>query len=227
MDQLSAYIVRQLGGGVWDIEITKQHCLDAIQDALGLYSQWRPDVRVGAVTMASNLNRYLVGVDMGFGVVQVDFVDPFPTVAEVFYGNLISPAPMMSTGLDEYDSFQRWRKTWQRVTSVMPNWYYDEDELVLLIHNPIERYHAGIWAHFPWENTTKLPRFGAQWVKEYSLEKARYTYGEILAKYSGAIPGPLKDLQLDSAKRQNAEARITRLEEKLFNSQVSTPVSVD
>src|SRR5689334_8149062 len=79
-DQLSDYIFRQLGAPVWDIELTKQHVLDAIQDAQGMYSIWRPCLRYGSIKLSSGINIYLKDADLGFGgmpglgVVQVWFV---------------------------------------------------------------------------------------------------------------------------------------------------------
>jgi hypothetical protein len=225
--QLKNYILRQMGHPIWEVELTSQHILDCIQDSLNKYSVWRPQVKAGSVPMQSGQTAYLTGVDVGFGVAQVDFVDPTPSPTEIFYGNLITPAPLMRTGLDEYDTFQRWRKVWQRVTSVKPDWFYDDMQEILFIYNPIERYHAGVICHVPHTQTEKLPLIGAMWVKEYALEKSRYLYGEVMSKFDGAIPGPIKDLQLDKGKRERAEAKIKELEDKLFGMQSSAPLSID
>lgn len=231
-DQLSDYIFRQLGAPVWDIELTKQHVLDAIQDAQGMYSIWRPALRYGSVKLSTGIHTYLQGADLGIGgmpglgVVQVWFVEPNPVPTEIFYGNLIDPAPLFRTGVDEYDTFLRWRKTWARVTSVQPDWLWDEVRDCLYIHNPIARYHAGIIAYAMWP-LEKLNAYGADWVKRYSLAKAKLTYGEILSKFSGALPGPVKDLQLDTAKREKAEAEIEKLEATLKASQEFAPLQID
>jgi len=42
VDQLKNYIFRQLGGPVWNVELSNQQILDHIQDSLSLYSQWKP-----------------------------------------------------------------------------------------------------------------------------------------------------------------------------------------
>jgi len=225
--QLLDYIVRQLGGPVWMVEIDTQQILDCIQDALQKYSVYRPVIRCQSVRLIRDRFSYLEGADVGLGIVKVDFVDSVPAPTEIFYGNLISPAPLLRTGLDEYDTFLRWRKTWQRVTSVQPDWYYDDARRALYIHNPIERYHCGIIAHGVWSETTRLDFIGAQWVKEYATARSRRTYGEILSKYSGAIPGPVKDLVLDQGKKATAMDEIAKLEEKLFAMQDFSAISVD
>jgi hypothetical protein len=227
MDQLKDYIFRQLGAPVWNVELTGQHVIDAINDALALYSQYRPRPIFGAIRISKSTFAYLEGVDMGLGVVRVDFVDTVPAPTEIFYGNLISPAPIIRTGLDEYDMFLRWRKTWNRVTSTHPDWLYDDDRKTLFIYNPLERYHAGVEAHGVYTNPALLPHIGAQWVKEYSLAKAKYVHGDILLRFSGAIPGPIKDIQLDAGKREEGQREVTRLEQKLFGMQLPTPIILD
>lgn len=219
VDQLSAYILRQLGSPTWNVELTKQQVLDCIQDALNEVSIWLPPVIVGNIQLIRGRFQYLAGEDMGQGVARVEFVEPNPVPTEIFYGNLINPAPLFKVGVDEYDTFLRWRKTWQRVTSIKPDWYWDEPRQLLYIHNPIERYQAAIFAYGIYKDTTALPLMASNWAKEYSLERSRYLYGEVLAKYSGAIPGPLKDIQLDASKRDKAEARLEKLKEKLQNMQ--------
>ncbi len=227
IDQLCNYIIRQLGGPVWNVELTKQQILDCIQDALGLYSQWVPNIKVGSLTMVRGQSRYLQGENVGLGIVQIDFVEPNPVPTEIFYGNMINPAPLFRTGLDEYDTFLRWRKTWQRVTSVRPDWFYDEIEECLLIHNPIERYLAGVYAYWPHERTEKLNHTGADWVKRFATAKARYQQGELWLKYSGAIPGPVKDIQLDVSKRDKAQEEMDKLMEQLKGMQRHTPALID
>lgn len=227
VDQLAAYIFRQLGSPVWNVEESKQQILDAIQDALSLYSIWRPTIRVGNVQLVKGIYQYLQNVNVYMGIVDVQFVEPNPVPTEIFYGNLINPAPLFRTGLDEYDTFLRWRKVWQRVTSIKPDWFYDEPRKTLYIHNPIERYQAGVFMYGPWTATEELDLTGSQWVKEYSLEHARYTYGEIMAKYGNAIPGPLQPLMLDPQKRTNAQTRLDKLREKLQNMQQLPPIQID
>ena len=226
-DALSNYILRQLGAPTWNVELTKQQVLDAIQDALQLYSQWRPIIRVGNLSLVKGIYEYLKDVNVGLGIAEIHFVEPNPVPTEIFYGNLINPAPLFRTGLDEYDTFLRWRKVWQRVTSVQPNWFYDEARKCLLIHNPIERYQAGVFMYDTHKTVESLDLTGSQWVKEFSLEQARYTYGEILAKFSGAVPGPIQQLVMDQQKRQNAQARLDKLRERLQGMQLFPSVAID
>lgn len=82
-DQLANYVTRQLGGGVWSVELTKQHILDCVQDALSLFSQWLPNIKVGQVQLARGQFRYLEGEDVGLGIAKIDFVEPNPVPTEL------------------------------------------------------------------------------------------------------------------------------------------------
>lgn len=227
VDQLVAYIQRQLGSPIFTVELSKQQILDIIQDSLVYYSQWRPRIRYGAIMLSRGTFAYLRGVDLGTGPASVSFVQTTPLPQDIFWGNLVGVAPMMMNGMGEYDMFLRWQKTWARVTSVQPDWAYDEIEKVLYIHNPIDRWQCGVVAYVQYTNVNALDPFGADWVKQYAFQKARHAYAEIMAKFSGAIPGPVKDLQLDQQKRAEATTKITELENKLFNAQISMPISTD
>lgn len=114
-----------------------------------------------------------------------------------------------------------------RVTSVRPDWFYDEAERVLYIHNPIERYQAAVFIYANWTGTKGLPQHGSVWVREYALEQAKYQQGDLWMKFSGAIPGPVKDIQLDAQKRNLAMDRIKVLEERLRGMQRLTEISID
>lgn len=226
--QLRDWTFRQLGSPIWNVELDAQHVVDSVQEALSHVSLWRPRIKYGAVRLVSNKTVYEIGDSVGSqGVTEVNFVDNMPSPTEVFYGNLISPAPLIKTGLDEYDSFLRWRKTWQRVTSVMPDWLYDPYEKVLYIHNPIERYHAGVVSMDDFTRTEDLPSFEAKWVRDYTLARSRYLYGDILAKFSGAIPGPVKDITLDGGKRAEGEKQMESLITSLKASQHLTSMTID
>lgn len=140
---------------------------------------------------------------------------------------MINPAPLFRTGLDEYDTFLRWRKTWSRVTSIRPDWLYDDVEHALYIHNPIERYQCGVFCYWPHTTTDGLNYTGADWVKRYALASCKYQLGELFLKFGGAIPGPMQNIQLDQQKRELAQAEIDKLMEQLKGMMLTTPFSID
>ena len=223
-DQLVGYVKRSLGYPTWNVEVTQQQILDAIDDGMKKVSIWRPRVRFIGLAMNSTTNRYLEGVDCR--VAEVQFAEPLPSPTAIFYGNLIDPAPLFRTGLADYDMFMRWRTTWMRVTSVAPDWYHDNHNKVLYIHNPMERYAAAALCYVGWTSLEEMPTYEADWVKEYALARSRYTQGEVFSKFGNAIPGPVQAIALDSQKRDKAEVKIKELEETLFKSQQLTPITL-
>lgn len=227
VDQLTAWIKRNLGSPFINLEIDQQQIIDQIYIALSLFSLYRPRPRYGSLRMFPGQFFYLQGVPVGQGIAEVWFVQPNPVPEELFWGNLIYPTPTFKTGLDEYDMFLRWQKTWLRVASIQPQWTYDETERALYIHNPLDRYMCGLLIYENWEDTTGLDLFGSQWVRDYALQKARLLLGEMLLKFSGAIPGPARDLQLDIAKRDKAQIEIDKLEARLFGSQMMPGLQTD
>jgi len=100
-------------------------------------------------------------------------------------------------------------------------------ERALYIHNPIERYQCGIFCYWPHTCTEKLDYTGADWVKRYALASSELLLGTLWMKYSGAIPGPLQNLQLDQQKRELAQAKIDKLIEQLHGMMRSTPFQID
>ena len=227
IDQLANYIMRQLGFPTWQVELTKQQILDNIQDALAMFSQWVPLRKAHSIGLIRDRFAYLQGVDVGQGIADVSFVEPNPVPTEIFYGNLNQPAPLFRLGLDEYDVFLRWRKTWMRVTSVRPDWYYDDGTQSLFIHNPIERYQAGIITFWNYDVTQQLNNTGAQWVKKYALAKSAHLLGDIWMKYSGAIPAPAQNLQLDTGRRDQAQVQMDKLEIELKGLQTAAGCFID
>lgn len=226
-EQLAGYVERQLGAPTWTVELSRQQILDCINDALTLWSIWVPMRKAQSLVLVQGQFRYLQGVDVGQGIADVSFVEPNPVPTEIFYGNLINPAPIFRLGLDEYDTFLRWRKTWMRVTSVQPNWMYDDVDRCLYIHNPIERYMCGVICYFDYTDTQQLDSVGSQWVKRYSVAKCNMLLGQQWMKFSGAIPGPVQNLQLDAQRRQVWIDEMNRLEAELKGMQRSAALTVD
>jgi hypothetical protein len=88
VDQLKAYIRRQLGQPVFAVEITDQQILDIIADALQLYSIWRPKIRYGTLALNASQHLYLCGtnsnLDLDTGPFSVSFVYRSPLPMDLY-----------------------------------------------------------------------------------------------------------------------------------------------
>ncbi len=227
IDQLRAFIQRSLGSPTWQIEITPQQIIDQILNALALYSQYVPQIKARAITLVRGQHAYLHGVSVGQGIADVQFVQFVPSIVDVFYLGMINPAPLPMAGISEFDSWLRFRSTFMRVTSARPDYYYDDSLATLFIHNPIVFYRAGVIIYDNYTDTKDLTSAGALWVKEFALESSRFLLGTLNQKFSGAIPSPLQNLQLDQNLRVNAEKALDRLRQQLFGLQRGAGISID
>lgn len=233
IDQLKDYILRKLGHPTWNVEISTQQVLDCINDALLKFSSRKPLLQYGALPMVAGQKRYLQDMDVGQGVASCSFVENRLGVLNLDFGNPFTTMSIMTTGLGldgmgDYDSYLRWQKTWQRVTSTTPDWLYDEARKCLWIHNPIARYRAAVCIYQNWTTTELLPIFGAMWVKDYSLAQAQLMLGEVWMKFSGAIPtSAAGSLTLDNTKITRAIEKVKELEATLFGAMETTPLTQD
>lgn len=84
-----------------------------------------------------------------------------------------------------------------------------------------------MFCYWPHESTERLTYTGADWVKRYALAKSKLLLAEVWMKYSGAIPGPAQNIQLDQQKRQQAVDELEKLTVQLHGMQTSTAVSID
>lgn len=228
VDQLAAYILRTLGGsGAYNVEISKQNVLDQIQDALGLFSQWVPQIKARAITLVRGQFSYLVNEPVGQGIVDVSFVEYRNQLTQLLYLGMISPAPLPMSGISEFDSWLRFKSTFMRVSSVRPDWHYDDEFSTLYVYNPLAQYRAGVFIYDNYTDTRDLTSVGALWVKEYALESSRFLLGTLNQKFSGAIPSPLQNLQLDQNLRVNAQTAMDKLRASLVGMMRSSPASTD
>lgn len=228
IDQLANWIQRQLGSPVWNVEYTRQQIIDQIWVAMSHYSQWRPRIGFAAIQTVPGKFDYLRGVDVGQGIADVAFVQTTPVPAQYMYGSLIGISPVPFDGVGELNNFLTFAKTLARVTSMRPDWSYDEMRQVLYIHNPIQWYNCAVTWYGNYEKTEQLDSYGCLLVRDLSLQLCRHGYAETMNKFSGAIPTPVGGgLQLDSAKRDLAKTEIDRLLAKLEASQCFPSISVD
>ncbi len=221
---LIEYVKNELGGGFWKVEISPQQIKAAIRDALKLYSRRIPLQGYGAMSLAPTKSKYdMSSRDMGFGIYHVSFIAPDPRPSAIFYANLLDVAPIRTSRFQDYDVFLRWRKTFMKVTSVQPEWYWDQNAKILWIYNPIEHYKASIFWYLPRTlETVELAH--EQWVERYVLARSKYITGLNRSKFQGAIPGPSKDITTDGQDlKQEGKEETDKLEAELLSMQMDGP----
>jgi len=219
-EDLRLYVCEELGGGVWNVELTPAQIDRAINDTLELYSRHMPIQAYAGVNISPNQNRYeFPNMDLGFGVVHVDFVEPDPKPSSIFYASLLDVAPIRTVQFTDYDLFLRWRKTFMKVTSVEPEWLWDEQLRVLWIYNPISDYKATMYYYLPHTLET-VPLVHERWFKDYLLGRSKYMLGLNRSKFQGAVPGPSKDINTDGQElKSEGKEEMERYREEIFSMQ--------
>lgn len=222
--ELIEYVKDELGGGFWKVELSPQQIKAAIRDALKEYSRRIPMEGYGAITLSNTQNKYdMSAQDLGFGIHHVSFIEPDPRPSAIFYANLLDVAPIRTSRFQDYDVFLRWRKTFMKVTSVQPEWYWDQNAKLLWVYNPIEFYKASMFWYLP-RALENVELAHERWVEKYILARCKYMLGINRSKFQGAIPGPSKDITTDGNNmKDEGKEEIKALEEELLSMQLDGP----
>ena len=224
------FVRRNLGEGVWDVEITEKQLDAAIETALRKYSRRLPHYRYGHLTMNVEQTRYKFPdeIDLGFGICHIEFVEPIFFGSHAFINKrLLGVTSIGSYRIDEYDIFVRWRQSFQRITSTKPSWMWEEDTKVLWLYNPIPNIRVTYTAMCPVRGLKYVRQNDEDWVYDYVLAHCKLILGENRGKFSGVIPGPSsKDLQLNAnTLREDAKSTLDKLEAHLRSIQRRIPPS--
>ena len=174
--------------------------------------------------ISPDVRAYPIDHPIGYGIFDCEFITDDIRPAAVFYMGLLGDkVPLNSVMLAEYDSFLRYRKTMMRSTSVAPQWQWDEDTSTLFIYAPVFNLKACYYWHEP-RPLSKVRLEHQDWMRSYSLASAKMTLGKVRSKFSGVLPGPAQQLQLNGAELC-AEAReeLKALTEYLIGVQGDTP----
>jgi hypothetical protein len=222
IDELVAYTKQELGGLVWSVEsqgdAQTRIVHNAISDAIMAYSRRCPMRKMRIIATTPNRTAYKIE-DHGYGVASVDFLYQSLTVSP-FLSSLLGVSPIVNMEGGDFDMFQRWRKSFMRVTSVTPKWTWDESTQQLLIYNPVQHAVAGVATYHPRSFDT-IRLIHKDWIKRYTLAKCKYKLGEVRSKFGDKIPSPGGEISLNGGKlKEEASAALTELEKELFQFQM-------
>ena len=227
-DDLIDHVRASLGEGVWGVEITERQIDIAIKTALRKYGRRMPFYRYGSIDADPQVQKYTFpeDIDLGFGVAQVQFL------RQAAFGNyglinksLLGITTVGSYRIDEYDIFNRWRQTFERVTSTLPSWKWEEDTKSLWIYNPIPNTKIAYMVMVPPKRIEEIRFNDEDWAYDYVTAWCQKFLGENRGKFGGAIPGPKKDLNLNSKELvSEAKERLKELDAQLISMQRRIPV---
>jgi len=217
------YVRTELGEGVWQVELTEEQVQRAISDAMRKYSRRLTALGYDSLYLGNSQNKFPISHEVGYGIFNVEFIAPDPKPSAIFYANLLDVAPLRVNRFSDYDVFLRWRKTFMRVTSVEPDWFYDDKDKILWIYNPLTEYSAGYFWYLP-RTLAEVHLSHEDWVMEYTLARSKYILGVNRSKFKGAIPGPGKEITTDGEDlKSEAKEKMQELEASLLSMQHDAP----
>lgn len=196
--ELASYIKKKLGNAVWRIEgFENTDSVDiCIDEAVMSYSHQCPHLSWEQVDAFST--KHTLKTKRIFGVIRVDFIEPVNrfAVSHTLIGltqNLIGVAPINIAGTmpnisGDIAQFLQWRKSFQRVTSTMPQWFYNDEDQTILLYNP-GAYKACAMLSVARTFETVKPNH-KDWLRRMALAEAKYQLGLYRRKFEDAIQGP-------------------------------------
>lgn len=231
IDDLKEHILKKLSGQIWRSEgLDRADVIEtAIYQTLLMYSRKSP--RLVYEKIGPQTSRYQVETKKVLGVMRVDFVDGNTGFFQSTYqlnNNLLGVSSIQLAGgkVGELADFMQWRKMFQRVTSYAPDWLYNPEENLILIHNPAGYMACAV---LMCGRTFDQVRLNAKdWFARMSVAQAKLQLGEYRSKFA-SIPGPGgKDVQLNgSALVSQANTEIEKLTVELNNFRMRIPIMID
>ncbi len=218
--ELAAYIKKKLGGAVWRIEGFENSdavevCID---EAVMKYSAQVPSM--GWETIKPFAKTYVITTPDVIGVLNVAFLEAVNrfSSANLLIGltqNLTGVVPINVAGTTPNISgdimgFLQWRKSFQRVTSTLAQWFYDDTTKTITMYNPAGYMACAVVSRarrFDDKVDTIKPNH-KDWLRGYALALAKDQLGTYRRKFQNSIQGPggtKLDLDADSLKDEAAK----------------------
>jgi len=221
------FVRQSLGEGLWDVEITDDQVDHAINTTLRKYGRRMPFYRYGHIELVDGQNQYKFpdGIDSGFGVAEVQFIQPIHFGAQAFINKRLLGITTVGTyRLDDFDIFVRWRQTFERVTSTLPEWMWEEDTKTLWIYNPIPLIKASYMCMVPPRTLEQIRYNDEDFIYDYVLNLCKRQLAENRSKFSNAIPGPSKDIAVNGEMLfRSADEKLKELDKQLLSFQRRLP----
>lgn len=226
---LAEYIKKKLGNAVWRIEGFEntdavEVCID---EAVMKYSTQVP--LMGWEVLKPFAKTHVLTTPDVIGVLQVNFLESINrfSSSNLLLGltqNLTGVVPINIAGTTpnitgDILGFLQWRRSFQRVTSTLPQWFYEDTSKTITVYNPagflacailtrIRRFEGGI-------DTIKVNH--KDWLRGYALALAKDQLAVYRRKFQNSVQGPGgTKLELDATElKAEAEGEIESHLEKL------------
>lgn len=224
-EELKQYILRKLGGGVVDVQLTEDALTDCIEDAKRWFSArkgYKGDI---TIDLANGANGVYVLPDDVDTVLSVQFsnstlsdVQQFVDPMDVLTGLPFSPWTTFTSSkqggaLSSYAQMLQYMDTAGRVLGAELDWFQQNNALYIL--PPQTSGYARIEYKASNFTVDQLNNMDHNYVKNYALACAKETLGRVRSKYD-AYPTAQGTTQMDgSVLLAEAEREKETLEEEI------------
>lgn len=192
IDDLKAYVLRTLGDGAIDQELTDAHIYDAIEDALDYWFQNSGDGAFSyktAVFYANGNPDVQLPYEVNTVLKVMSSISQMPFFTQAYYQESMYflHENVGSTRFDmtSYYLFNQYIDTMNMVFNKNYAYTYNSTTKILtLTPNP---HNTNVAVHYSYANDRYSPEMlSHNWIYRYAVAKARERWGGILSVYSGA-----------------------------------------
>jgi hypothetical protein len=234
-DEIKAYVLRRLGSGIIDVELTPDHMEDVMRDTRRWFGYRLGQKRVVQIPLTTATNIYVMDQDITevlrvwlptahFPAVDTD---DFSYTYSLLFGQWRSPgaSPMPYSDLIQRLQYLNVAK---RIFSADREWTYDRDtrELQIMPRPSI----VGNMLVEAWTIAIDTREFGPEdegLFLRYSLAQAKEFLGEIRSKWD-SMPMVGGDKSLNGEKLlEDAKAEKEQLEKDVINWRRATPIIME
>jgi hypothetical protein len=195
------YVKLRLGAGLIRVEIKDDYIDAAANEALRIYSRYRPLRRFIQIPLVEDIHDYPLDNDV-IGVYKLDWVHrqvSLAVVEDIFHRRYYEPIHDM----DQYVTYLQYIDTLKRVLSIEPEWHFERSlkegsPPTLHVHAPNQANTIlALIVAIVKRPLHQVPYTHEDWIQRYALAFCKEILGRVRGKWQN-IPAPAGGQGLDS-----------------------------
>jgi len=201
LEDVRSYVRLRLGAGIIRVELKDEYIDAATQEALRIYSRYRPLRRFIQIPLVENINEYPLDNDV-IGVYKMDWIHrqtSLAVVEDIFHRRYYEPIHDM----DQYVTYLQYIDTLKRVLSIEPEWHFERSKQagkppILYVHAPNQANTVlALIVAIVKRPLHQVPYTHEDWIQRYALAFCKEILGRVRGKWSN-IPAPAGGQGLDA-----------------------------
>jgi hypothetical protein len=227
LEDVRNYVKLRLGAGLVRVELQDKHIDAAANEALRIYSRYRPLRRFVNVPLIANIKEYHLADDTR-GVYKMDFVHrqvSLAVIEDIFHRRYYEPIHDM----DLYVTYLQYIDTLKRVLSIEPEWHFEQKrsaggKATLYIHAPHQANTILALAVTIIKRPMHMvPFLHEDWIQRYSLAFCKEILSRVRGKWGNVVaPGGGQSLDGDRLAAESRE-ELLALDQEIRGWQTDNP----